>query len=201
MGIVRRFQKASVRVWLWFKERAQKPYAQAWLTAYSAVETIVVPFPVDPFMIAVLFTDVRRWKYFAFLTTLGSFVGAVLGYCIGLVAFETLGHYLLALSGAERGFEFVRSIFDENSFLLIFAAALTPIPNVVIPAGFLKVNFFLFCLAWIIGRSIRFFAVAYIVYAYGTTTLNTMNRYLNIGTVIFLVIALGWVSVRLLGLG
>ena len=172
-----------------------------WLTIYSALETIVVPFPVDPFMIAILFTNVKRWRYFAFLTVFGSFVGAVIGYAIGFFAFEAIGHYLLSIAGAEKGFEFVRRVFDENSFLLIFAAALTPVPNVVIPAGFLKMNFFLFCVAWILGRGLRFFGVAYIVYAYGTTTLSTINRYINIGTVILLLVVLGWVSVRLLGLG
>lgn len=201
MAFVSYFQEASLRTWLWFKERAQKPYAQVWLTIYSALETIVVPFPVDPFMIAILMTNPVRWRYFAFLTTLGSCIGAVVGYAIGFFAFEVIGQFLLSFAHIEKGFDFIQRLFDENSALLMFAAALTPIPNVVILAGFFGMNFFVFFLAWIVGRALRFFGVAYIVYAYGTSTLSTVNRYINIGTVIFLLVALGWISMRLLGFG
>jgi membrane protein YqaA with SNARE-associated domain len=179
--------------WLWFREHAQTPRAQFWLTAYSFVETIIVPFPVDPFMIAVLLPNVKRWVYFASITTLGSVLGAIAGYFIGYWAFDVLGDPLLHMFGVHDTFMKLKEVFDENAALLIFAAALTPIPNVVIPAGFFSMNFLVFLIAWVLGRAIRFYGVAYVVYAFGADTLSSMQRYINIATVVAALLVLGWV--------
>lgn len=191
--MVRALTKFANESWVWFREHAQTPRAQFWLVAYSFVETIIVPFPVDPFMIAVLLPNVKRWLYFATITTFGSVLGAIAGYVIGYVAFDFIGDPLLHMFGVYDTFMKLKEVFDANAALLIFAAALTPIPNVVIPAGFFSMNFFVFLVAWVLGRAIRFYGVAYVVYAFGADTLSTVQRYVNVASVVAALLVLGWV--------
>ncbi len=183
--------------WVWFREHAQTRSAQWWLATYSFVETIIIPFPVDPFMIAVLLPNVKRWFYFATITTLGSVLGAIAGYGIGYWAFDIVGDPLLHMFGVYETFMKLKEVFDANAMLLIFAAALTPIPNVVIPAGFFGMNFFAFVIAWVLGRAIRFYGVAYVVYAFGADTLSSVQRYANIASVVAALLVLGWVLMEI----
>lgn len=188
------------KVWQWFQEAARKPYAEIALAAYSLVESMIPFPPADPFIVALILANNRGWMRTATVATLGSIAGAVLGYVIGYVAYDPIGRPLLAYFGAEDSFTAFQHLFNENSFLVIFAAALTPLPNIVIPAGFLSMDFPTFVFAWIVGRIMRFFGVAYVVYAYGTSSLNTFERYFNITTVIFALLVIGWLALRLLGL-
>lgn len=191
--MVAAFKKYIAESWTWFREHAQTPRAQFWLTVYSFVETIIIPIPVDPFMIAVLLPNVKRWLYFATITTLGSVLGAIVGYFIGYWAFDLIGDPLLHVFGVYETFMKLKEVFEANAFLLIFAAALTPIPNVVIPAGFFSMNFVAFIIAWVLGRAIRFYGVAYVVYAFGADTLSSVQRYVNIASVVAALLVLGWV--------
>jgi hypothetical protein len=93
-----------------------------------------------------------------------------------------------------------REVFNESGFLLMFAAALTPIPNIVVLAGFFKMNFIAVVVAWVAGRMLRFYGVAYIVHAFGSETLSRIDRWLNIGTVLFALVFVSWFVTRLLEL-
>lgn len=186
--------------WRWFQEVAKKPYAEVALGTYSAVESMIPFPPADPFVVALILANNKGWVRTATVATLGSIAGAAIGYAVGYFAFEPLGKPLLAFFKAEESFLALQHLVNENGFLLIFAAALTPLPNIVIPAGLLSMDFPTFMVAWIVGRVLRFFGVAYVVYAYGTTSLGKFERYLNIGTVIFALVVIGWIALQLLGI-
>lgn len=170
--------------WRWFEKRASKPGARWWLFFYSCAETISIPFPADVFMIAILLADTKKWRELAFITTAGSLLGACIGYAIGYFAFESIGKILVQAAHLQAGFTFAQHFIDTQGFWVIFAAALTPLPNVVVPAGFFSLNFFIFFVAWFFGRALRFYGVAYIVYAYGEETLSVFHRYSLIAGVV-----------------
>ena len=186
--------------WQWFQNVAKKPYAEIALGVYSAVESMIPFPPADPFVVALILANNKGWVRTATIATLGSIVGAILGYLLGYFAFEPIGRPVLAYFGAEKSFLSLQYLVNENGFLLIFAAALTPLPNIVIPAGLFSMDFTTFLFAWTVGRVFRFFGVAYIVYAYGTSSLGTFERYLNIGTVVFALVVIGWIALKLLGI-
>jgi len=84
----------------------------------------------------------------------------------------------------------MRAIFGENTFWAIFAAAFTPIPYKIftISAGLFNVNFFAFIVASVLGRSIRFFAVGFILKFYGEKVAGVLYKYFNIFSLAVLVL-------------
>jgi len=196
-----RVQLILLRLWLWFKERSQSPYAYLWLSLYSFSESFILPFPVDPFLVAMIIANRSSWLKVAFVATASSTLGAVAGYAMGFAAFGYIGLPLLEFTGTQESFMQVERLFQEKAFLLTFVAAFTPFPNppVVVGAGFLHYAFFTFLISWLIGRTMRFYGVAYIVYAYDLDALTAAERYLRVGTTVFALVSAGWITMRLLG--
>lgn len=189
-------QIACVRWWLWFKGHVERRTAESWLGVLSFSESFLVPVPVDPFLAAMVLADRSRWVRVAALATLTSTVGAVAGYAIGYFAFDLIGTWFAHVADRSAFIERMTALFTDHAAALTFAAALTPIPNapVVIAAGFVSTNIVWFTLAWLVARAIRFFGVAYIVYAFGLSTLSVVERALSIGTVVAVLVGLSYVA-------
>jgi uncharacterized membrane protein YdjX (TVP38/TMEM64 family) len=75
----------------------------------------------------------------------------------------------------------------------VFAAAFTPIPYkvITIAAGVFLINFPVFVLASIIGRSARFFLVAGLIRRYGPGIRSFVDRYFNLLSLLFLLLLIG----------
>lgn len=191
-------QTQFIRTWLWFKERVHDRKAEPWLVVLSFSESFLIPVPVDPFLAAMVIADRTRWVWIATLATISSTLGAVAGYLIGFFAFDIIGAWFAHVSDSSAFVEKMTALFQDHALTLTFAAALTPIPNapIVIAAGFLGTQIILFTLAWFVARFIRFFGVAYVVYAFGTDSLSRAERVLNIGTVVFILVAITWFVYR-----
>ncbi len=187
-------QTHFIRTWLWFKERVHDRKAEPWLVVLSFSESFLIPVPVDPFLAAMVIADRARWVWIATLATISSTLGAVAGYIIGFFAFDLIGAWFAHVTDSSAFIERMTALFQDHALALTFAAALTPIPNapVVIAAGFLGTQILLFTLAWFVARFIRFFGVAYVVYAFGTDSLSRAERVLNIGTVVLILGAIMW---------
>jgi membrane protein YqaA with SNARE-associated domain len=163
------------------------PNAKWWLFAISFSESSFFPIPPDFYLMPVVARNRGKWLYFALITTISSVLGGLFGYLIGAVFFETVGKWLISLYHLEKEIETVSLFFNQNAFLSIFTAAFTPIPYKVftISAGLFKLNIFIFTIASILGRGMRFFAVAYIMKLFGEKISNVVIKYFNIATAIF----------------
>lgn len=191
----------ALRLWLWFKQKVADRTAEPWFVLLAFLESFFIPVPVDPFMAAIIVADRTRWWRVALLGTVSSTLGAVVGYGIGFFAFDYLGAWFAGVVDKSVYIEKMSLLFSDHALSLTFAAALTPIPNapIVIAAGFVSTNLLLFAIAWGVARTLRFFGVAYIVYAFGLSTLSHMERVLSIGTVGTVLIVLGWYAYRISG--
>ena len=163
------------------------PNAKWWLFAISFSESSFFPIPPDFYLIPVVAKNKDKWIYFASITTVASVLGGLFGYFIGAVFFETVGKWLVSLYHLEKEIETVGLLFNQDAFLSIFTAAFTPIPYKVftISAGLFSLNIFVFTIASILGRGMRFFAVAYIMRLFGEKISNIVIKYFNISTAIF----------------
>lgn len=190
MLFVSSLQLYVVRLWLWFRERVQNRKAEPWLWLLSFLEGFLPLIPVDPFLAAMVVADRARWLVLSSIAICASTVGALAGYAIGYFAFDLIGTWFLKITDTSVFIEKMTSLFSENAEALTFAAALTPIPNapIVIAAGFLGTNLLWFTLAWVAGRVIRFYCVAYIAYAFGLSALSRFERTLTISTVALILI-------------
>jgi len=174
-------------------------YGQWWLGFFSFVESIFLPVPTDTIMMIMLFAkdNARRWFYYATLTMVTSVLGAFAGYMLAFWLFDAFGPYLISLYGLEHEFAMVQHFLNHGVFVFTFIGAVSPIPFklFVLTAGFMKIDFWVFMFASVIGRSIRLYVSAWLVYAYGRQSLALVKKY----SVHITIIALAVLLVYILG--
>jgi len=141
----------------------------------------------------------KKSYYFAFLTTLGSVIGGVFGYLIGMFSFELI-QPMIELLKYDSKLEHVKIWFADWGFWAILIAGFSPIPYKLftIAAGMLNMLFIPFVLASIVGRGARFFLVAFLVSLGGDNLRNKLNDYIErIGWAVSAVIVVGLLIYKL----
>jgi membrane protein YqaA with SNARE-associated domain len=151
------FSALYTRVMRW----ARHPYATWYLFGLSFAESSFFPVPPDVMLAPMSMARPKRAMFLALLTTLGSTLGGVAGYLIGMLAFDAI-EPLLHQWGYFDGYLQARQWFTEWGFWVVFVAGFSPIPYKVftITAGVISMAFLPFVLASMVGRGARFFLVA-----------------------------------------
>jgi membrane protein YqaA with SNARE-associated domain len=157
------------KVYDWCIAAADKPYASWILGAVSFVESSFFPVPPDAMLIPMALARPERAYSYAFLCTWTSVAGGILGYLIGAVLYDTLGHWLISLYGYGDKVEAFRDAYARYGSLIILLKGITPIPYkiVTIASGFAHYNLALFVIFSFIARGMRFYAVAFLANRYG----------------------------------
>ncbi|MCK5590863.1 MAG: DedA family protein [Candidatus Pacebacteria bacterium] len=176
----------------WVLRHAEGPRARLWLIAFSFSEASFFPVPPDVLLIAILLTNGANWVKYSLITTLSSVSGGVLGYIIGASFFAVLGEPLITFYHLEESVLYLGTVFSEKAFVSIFLAAFTPIPFKVftIAAGLFHIDFFIFIIASLLGRGMRFFAVGYLVHRFGEKISLLLFKYFNIISLFIAIIIL-----------
>lgn len=175
----------------WVLSLADKPKAIWALFWLSFAEASFFPIPPDPLLLGMGAGRPKKSLYFAFVTTFGSLAGAVLGYFIGVFFHDTVGTWLLDTYDPDRHvFEKIQVWYQENGFLGILLAAITPIPFKIftIASGMLGYAFLPFMLASTIGRSVRFFAEGVLLYFFGKPIAEWIERWFDVLAIVFAVL-------------
>lgn len=151
---------------------AQTALAVRLMLLFAVLESIIIPIPVDPLLVATVLARPPRWVRLALYCTVASVVGGCLGWAIG--AFLEIGvEQILALLphalAAPAAFEAVQDGFVEWGILIVFIGAFSPLPYKVIAvsAGMSGFGILPFFLTSIIGRGLRFLIVAGIARHHG----------------------------------
>ena len=174
----------------WIDNHAHGTRAKMWLAIFSFTEASFFVIPPDIFLLAILINNGVKWIYYSALTTIMSVAGALLGYTFGFLFFDWVGEFIINTYNLQEQMVTVSKMFANNAFWTIFVSAFTPIPFKVftISAGFFKINIWIFLLACLLGRGMRFFAVGYIVKVFGKQMARYAFRYFNWLTVVVLAI-------------
>lgn len=154
--------------------------APAYLAGLSFAESSFFPIPPDVMLAPMsLARPAKAWR-FAFITTITSVLGGLLGYLIGYFAFDFIEPWL-SKWGYLGKFDTVKAWFDEWGFVAIFIAGFSPIPYKVftISAGLLHMALLPFILASIIGRGARFYLVAGLMRWGGARMEQALRRYVE----------------------
>lgn len=180
---MRLFSALYARTMRW----SRHPHAPRYLAGLSFAESSFFPIPPDVMLAPMsLATPAKAW-YFAGLTTAASVLGGLLGYLIGIFAFDLIQPWLHDL-GYWDAYLSAKSWFDRWGFWAIFLAGFSPIPYKVftITAGVIAMALLPFLLASAVGRGARFFLVAALM-AWGGERMETaLHRYID---------RLGWLMV------
>ncbi len=93
------------RLYEWCRSLANHAYAKWALAGISFIESSFFPVPPDVMLAPMVLADKSRaWSY-AFICTLASVLGAILGYIIGRYLFEFIGTPILEAYSAQAAFE------------------------------------------------------------------------------------------------
>jgi len=169
------------RVYDWCIAAAYRPYAMWLMGAVSFVESSFFPIPPDVMLIPMsLARPQRAWAY-ATLCTVTSVAGGVLGYAIGALLYDSVGHWLITLYGLGGKVEAFRDGYARWGSLIILLKGLTPIPYklVTITSGFAGYNLGLFVLLSLVARGGRFYLTAFLLNRYGDAARETIEKRLG----------------------
>lgn len=177
----------------WVLSWAESPWGPAALFLLSFVESSFFPVPPDPLLIALCLGARRRSLLFALNCTVASVLGGLLGYYIGFGLLEVAAMPILEFYGKVEDFDALAETFRRNGAMAVFIPALTPIPYklVTITSGAVGLDLGVFTLASIVGRGLRFFAVAALLWWLGEPVARFIERWFEWITVAFSVLLIG----------
>jgi membrane protein YqaA with SNARE-associated domain len=166
----------------WCIEAAGKPHASWLMGALSFAESSVMPIPPDVMLIPMALARPDRAWYYATLCTATSVAGGLVGYLIGSLLYESVGHWLIALYGYGDKVEAFRDLFVRYGAWIILIKGLTPIPYkiVTISSGFAGYNVAAFIGLSIVSRGIRFYFLAFLLSRYGLWARTLIERRLEL---------------------
>ena len=165
----------------WTMQLANNPRA-IWLLGFvSFIEAIFFPIPPDVLLIPMILANIKRAWLYAFVTTITSVIGGLVGYAIGYLAYEQIAEPLLLSLGKQAAMSLFSSSINENGFLIVLTAGISPIPFKVVSvmSGFTQMPLFVFLLSALLGRATRFFVVATLLKYYGETIKSFIETYLG----------------------
>jgi membrane protein YqaA with SNARE-associated domain len=184
---MRLFSALYDRVMSWSRHR----HAPWYLGGLSFAESSFFPIPPDVMLAPMSMAQPTLAWRFALLTTLASVAGGLLGYLIGMFAFDLIELMVVPGGPWQEPFEQGRAWFDKWGVWAVFLAGFSPIPYKVftITAGVLSMALAPFLLASVVGRGARFFLVAALMAWGGAPMERHLRRYVD---------TLGWVMLGLI---
>lgn len=181
------------RLYDWTVAWADRPGGAWALFVIAFMESSFFPVPPDVLLIALCVGSVTRWWRFALICSVGSVLGGVAGYAIGLWGYEAVGRPIVEFYRGEAVMAKIKEWYDTYGFWGNLAAAVTPIPYKVftIASGVFEFSFAQFLLASVIGRPLRFFAVAGMLRVFGPSIKRLIEKYFDIVAIVFTVLLIG----------
>ncbi len=172
---------------------ASRKTALYWLFAVAFIESSFFPIPPDIMLIPmVLATPKKAWKI-AGVATVSSVLGGYFGYAIGVYFFDLIAKPLLEFYGYLHQFEEFQGYYHKWGAWIVFGAGITPFPYkvITIASGVVGLNLWVFGLASIVARGVRFYLVAWLLAKYGQSMKVFIEKNLGLLSVVFLLLLLG----------
>src|SRR3974390_2302082 len=170
------------RLYDWCVASAGRRHALGILTLVAFIESSFFPVPPDVMLVPMSLARPKSAWLYASVCTVASVLGGILGYAIGALLYDSLGHWRIQVYHLSDKVEAFRSGYAAWGALIIIGKGLTPIPYklVTITSGFAGYNIWLFVLCSIIARGGRFFVVAILLNRYGEWIRIRIERHLGL---------------------
>ena len=177
----------------WTLSKAEHKYSSWILSLVSFTESSFFPIPPDILIIPMIIARRTKAWIYAFICTLSSVLGGVIGYAIGYFFFNSIGILIIEYYSLEKLFESFESNYNTYGVWFVLGAGFTPFPFkfITIASGLFQLNLPLFILASLIARGLRFFIVAALLKIFGQFIKRFIDRYFNFLTILFFVLLIG----------
>ena len=167
--------------------------AMYFLFAVAFIESSFFPIPPDIMLIPmVLATPYKAWRI-AGIATVASVFGGYFGYLIGVYFFDLIAKPVLGFYGYLNQFEQFKNYYHEWGAWIVFGAGITPFPYkvITIASGVVHLDIWVFGLASIAARGMRFYLVAWLLKKYGEPMISFIEKNLGLLSVLFLLLLVG----------
>ena len=160
--------------------------SKIFLGFFSFIESFIFPIPPDVLIIPMTIAKREEWIRIALIATIGSVLGACLGYFIGYVFFNEIGIRIFELYGVDNTSFLKDKVSSEGGVIawitLLAIAGFTPVPFklLTITSGFVHFNIIYFILISIITRGSRFFIIAFLIGNFGPAMKKIIEKKLFI---------------------
>ena len=140
----------------------------------SFIESFIFPIPPDVIIIPMTIAKRKQWIKIALIATIGSVLGACLGYFIGYVFFNEIGIKIFEFYGVDPSFWKNKVSSEGGGFAwvtLLAIAGFSPVPFklLTISSGFVHFNLAYFIIVSLLTRGSRFFLIAFLIGNFGPT--------------------------------
>ena len=181
------------RLYDWTMNLARHRHAGRMLGFVSFIESSVFPIPTDVLLIPIALSDRARAMVYATIATVTSVAGGMFGYAIGYFLFESVGQPLLDFYGYGDKFTEFAARYNEWGAWIVFIAGVTPFPYkvITIASGVTGLDIFVFTVASILARGLRFYAVCGLIYWFGEPIRTFIEKYLGLLFTAFVVLLIG----------
>lgn len=181
------------RLYEWVLHWADTPYGAIALFILAFTESSFFPIPPDVLLIALAISKPKKAFYYAIICSIGSVLGGIGGYAIGLFLMDSIGAKIFSAYGLMEKYNYVQEMYMKYDAWAVGIAGFTPVPYKVftISAGAFKISFPVFVIASLISRSLRFFIVAGLIYLYGASIKKFIEKYFNILSIVFTILLIG----------
>ena len=177
----------------WVVRLADRPNAGRALFGIAFAESSFFPIPPDVLLIPLGIGAPKKALRLAGICTVGSLLGGLLGYLLGLEFYELIGRRIVEFYGAGEQYERVRDLYQEWDAVAVLVAGFTPLPFKLftIAGGVFQINLVTFLLAAAVSRGARFFLLGGLIAWFGPVIGSFIDRYFNLLTILFIILLLG----------
>jgi membrane protein YqaA with SNARE-associated domain len=148
----------------------------------SFIESFIFPIPPDVLIIPMTIARKHEWIRIALISTIGSVLGACLGYFIGYVFFNEIGLKIFEIYGVDNTSFLKDKVSSEGGVIawitLLAIAGFSPVPFklLTITSGFINFNILYFIIISLLTRGSRFFLIAFLVGNFGPTMKKIIEK-------------------------
>ena len=148
----------------------------------SFIESFIFPIPPDVLIIPMTIARKHEWIRIALIATIGSVLGACLGYFIGYVFFNEIGVKIFEIYGVDDASFLKDKMSSEGGVIawitLLAIAGFSPVPFklLTITSGFVNFNILYFVIISILTRGSRFFLIAFLIGNFGPTMKKIIEK-------------------------
>jgi len=184
---------ALKRLYNWVLSWAESPYGTPALFLLAFAESSFFPIPPDVLLLALAISIPTRAFRYALVCTLGSALGGVAGYYIGVFLEAEVARPIIAFYGAEEKFHQVDELYKAHGPAALALAGFSPIPYKVftIASGIFRMDILTFFVVSLLSRGARFVLVAGLIWKFGPQIKDFVDRYFNLLTIVFSVLLIG----------
>ena len=181
------------KIYQWMIDAASGKNAMWALAVVAFIESSFFPIPPDIMLIPMIIaTPKRAWKI-ALVATIASVIGGYFCYLIGFLGYDLIAKPLLNFYGYLEKFEKFRQYYNDYGAWIVLGAGITPFPYkvITIASGVVGMNIWIFGLASVLARGLRFFIIAGLLRYFGAPIKKIIEKHFGLLSILFFILLIG----------